>query len=95
MVVQPARRALDIGLVHRPQEGLREHAQRVVGVAAGRLVRVLPETIGWSGVVAVVYPDRERLDPKVRAFVDFVAKRAADLIPPTVQRGLGATAESA
>ena len=65
------------------------------GVAAGRLVRVLPETIGWSGVVAVVYPDRERLDPKVRAFVDFVAKRAADLIPPTVQRGLGATAESA
>jgi DNA-binding transcriptional LysR family regulator len=37
----------------------------------GRLVHVLPE-LGSRAQVAVVYPERELLDPKVRAFVDHV-----------------------
>ncbi len=35
-----------------------------------RLVPVLPDTLGLRGRVSIVYPEREHLDPKVRAFVD-------------------------
>jgi len=38
----------------------------------GRLIPVLRELIGTQGTVTVVYPEREYLDPKVRAFVDHV-----------------------
>ena len=50
-------------------------------LAAGRLVVVLPDHIGISSVMALVYPSREHLDPKVRAFVDLAgeALRGADL----------------
>ncbi len=44
-------------------------------LASGELVRVLPEIIGRRDDARLVYPDREFLDPKVRAFVDFVADR--------------------
>lgn len=37
----------------------------------GALVRVLPEALGASTVVALVYPDKRLLRPAVRAFVDF------------------------
>jgi DNA-binding transcriptional LysR family regulator len=40
-------------------------------VTDGRLVRILPE-LGTRAQVAIVYPERELLDPKVRAFVDHV-----------------------
>mgnify|MGYP002631710664 CR=1 FL=1 len=40
----------------------------------GRLVRVLPDHIGTQGSIMVVYPEREFLDPKVRAFVDCVVE---------------------
>ena len=39
-------------------------------VEAGHLVLVLPDVIGISSGVALVYPERDFLDPKVRAFVD-------------------------
>ena len=41
----------------------------------GELVRVLPEVIGRPDRVRLVYPDRELLDPKVRAFIDFIASQ--------------------
>ena len=46
-------------------------------LADGRLVRVLPDQLGVMAQVALVYPNRRLLKPAVRAFVDFVAPRAA------------------
>ncbi|MEO0603255.1 MAG: LysR substrate-binding domain-containing protein, partial [Myxococcota bacterium] len=34
------------------------------------LVAVLPDVVGMQGRLSVVYPERQHLDPKVRAFVD-------------------------
>ncbi len=42
-------------------------------LASGDLVWVLPEIVGRRDHARLVYPDREFLDPKVRAFVDFIA----------------------
>jgi len=44
-------------------------------LATGELVRVLPDIVGRRDYARLVYPDREFLDPKVRAFVDFIASR--------------------
>jgi DNA-binding transcriptional LysR family regulator len=68
--------------------GLRlEAAKRDLGIAIvvdrvarqliqdGELVQVLPEIIGRRDVARLVYPDREFLDPKVRAFIDFIVAR--------------------
>jgi DNA-binding transcriptional LysR family regulator len=69
-------------------DGLRlEAAKRDLGIAividtiardwlaSGELVWVLPDIVGRRDTVRLVYPDREFLDPKVRAFVDFIASR--------------------
>jgi DNA-binding transcriptional LysR family regulator len=69
-------------------EGLRlQAAKRDLGIAividrmaaaeleSGELVRVLPELIGRRDDARLVYPDREFLDPKVRAFVDFIVSQ--------------------
>ena len=42
---------------------------------SGELVQVLPDIIGRRDQARIVYPDREFLDPKVRAFVDFLTSR--------------------
>jgi len=64
-----------------------EAARRGLGIAlvvdrvaqpyldAGELVWVLPELVGRRDHARLVYPDREFLDPKVRAFVDFIVSR--------------------
>jgi DNA-binding transcriptional LysR family regulator len=44
-------------------------------LASGALVPVLPDIVGRDERACLVYPDREFLDPKVRAFVDFIASR--------------------
>lgn len=41
----------------------------------GDLVHVLPGVIGRRDQVRLVYPDRAFLDPKVRAFIDFISER--------------------
>ncbi|MCO4763299.1 MAG: LysR family transcriptional regulator [Myxococcales bacterium] len=69
-------------------DGLRvEAAMRHLGIAmvikrvvdahltAGRLVWVLPEAVGRRDLVRLVYPERRFLDPKVRAFVNFITSR--------------------
>ncbi len=48
-------------------------------LADGELVRVLPEVVGRRERLALVYPDRTYLDPKVRAFVDFIAARIEEV----------------
>jgi len=80
-------------------EGLRlEAAKRHLGIAividrrardqlaSGELVTVLPDIVGRRDRACLVYPDREFLDPKVRAFIDFIVSRVAkrhDKIPET------------
>lgn len=44
-------------------------------IEAGQIAWVLPEIVGRRDHARLVYPDREFLDPKVRAFVDFIASR--------------------
>ncbi len=44
-------------------------------LAKGDLVTVLPEQVGREESVRLVYPDREFVDPKVRAFIDFFMAR--------------------
>lgn len=44
-------------------------------IAAGRLVRLLPDYDDQFGGVYAVYPPARHLSPKVRAFVDFLAER--------------------
>ncbi len=65
--VQAARRHLGIALV------IDRFAEAAID--AGEIVPVLPERVGREERVALVYPDRTFLDPKVRAFVDFLAAR--------------------
>lgn len=47
-------------------------------VAAGRLQRVLPDWIGESTPLSLVYTER-RLSPALRAVIDFLLERRADL----------------
>lgn len=43
----------------------------------GSLKHVLPTRVGTREKVSLVYPDREFLDPKVRAFVDLIVSKTA------------------
>jgi DNA-binding transcriptional LysR family regulator len=46
-------------------------------LAAGRLVRVLPDHPVPSGPVAVLYPRNRQLSPRVRLFIDWIVQRFA------------------
>lgn len=76
------------GTLMTNQPGLRLHAaKRGLGIAivvdrmaramldAGELVHVLPEHIGRRDHARLVYRDRELVEPKVRAFIDFIVSR--------------------
>jgi DNA-binding transcriptional LysR family regulator len=67
LAIEGARRGLGIALVVD-----REVNELIVG---GELVWVLQEIIGRRDDARLVYPDREFLDPKVRAFIDFIVSR--------------------
>lgn len=67
--LQAARRGLGIAMV------IQQVAAELL--ASDVLVSVLPDLVGRQDHARLVYPDREFLDPKVRAFVDFVASRVA------------------
>ena len=65
--LEAARRGLGIALViDRVAKDL---------IDSGELVWVLPGIVGRRDQARLVYPDREFLDPKVRAFVDFIVSR--------------------
>ncbi len=49
---------------------------------AGRLVAVLPEQLGATSKLALVYPDRRLLKPAVRAFVDHVLEHGKNIAAP-------------
>lgn len=44
-------------------------------IASGALCRVLTEHISDAGQFSVVWPSSRQLSPKLRAFVDFAARR--------------------
>jgi DNA-binding transcriptional LysR family regulator len=46
-------------------------------LAAGRLVRLLPDYVQRDASIVALYPDRRNLSPNVRAFIDFFAARFA------------------
>ncbi len=50
----------------------------------GELVAVLPHELGTRATVSVVYREREFLDPKVRAFVDYLVVVFQELQSPGV-----------
>lgn len=62
-----ARRDLGIALVMEPLAA--------TAIEAGELEVVLPGVVGRSDRLALVFADRQFVDPKVRAFVDFMVPR--------------------
>lgn len=67
LALEAARRGLGIALVvDRAAAELLERRE---------VVWVLPEVVGRRDHARLVYPDREFLDPKVRAFIDFIVSR--------------------
>jgi DNA-binding transcriptional LysR family regulator len=56
------------GVVNLARFLLAEH------LAAGALVEVLPETPPVAAELAIVYPHKRLMDPKVRVFIDFMAQ---------------------
>jgi DNA-binding transcriptional LysR family regulator len=53
-------------------------------LAAGRLVRLLPDHVQQNGAILAVYPDRRNLSPKVRVFIDFLVEQFTP-VPPWEQ----------
>jgi DNA-binding transcriptional LysR family regulator len=69
--------ALDgLGIALLPELVIRRH------LASGALVHVLPGAVGAESQVALVYPERELMQPHLRAFIDaVVAWGEAELAP--------------
>lgn len=66
LVIHAVVRGRGIGLI--PEEALKVLDDEV----RSTLEPVLYDTVGMAGRLSVVYPEREHLDPKVRAFIDHV-----------------------
>ncbi|MCO4772218.1 MAG: LysR family transcriptional regulator [Deltaproteobacteria bacterium] len=78
--LEAAKRHLGIAMV------VDRNAQALV--ATGELLHVLPGILGREDRARLVYPDRGFLDPKVRAFIDFIVARL------TARRAGGAQGQS-
>ncbi len=65
----------------RPHLGIAFVVRRLVSadLVNGTLVAVLPEVLGSRERLCLTYPDKTFLDPKVCAYVDFVAARIKHL----------------
>ncbi|MEK0082398.1 LysR family transcriptional regulator [Benzoatithermus flavus] len=72
------------GIVMKPVFEIAEHLR------SGRLLRILPDAPPEPATLAVVYPHRRLLPPKVKVFADFmveevggiIARQSAGLLPP-------------
>jgi DNA-binding transcriptional LysR family regulator len=84
LVLRRAAASRGAGIALLPYTSIRE------AVREGALVHVLPDVVGASASLAVVYAGRALLQPKVRAFVDHLIAWAATLPPdPCTQRKRG------
>jgi DNA-binding transcriptional LysR family regulator len=52
-------------------------------LAAGRVVRVLPDYLAMNGAIYLVYPPTKPLPPKVAAFTTFLREHAPRLLGPS------------
>ncbi len=81
--VTAAAAALGMGISYEPDFIVR------MALAAGTLVRVLPDYCGPALPIQAVYPSRRHLSAKVRTFVDFLVRRfgaAPPVSPATAGR---------
>jgi DNA-binding transcriptional LysR family regulator len=60
-------------LLHRTKDGILVAED----IAAGRLVRLLPDFSQPHADIAVIYAQKRNLAPKIRVFVDFLASLLA------------------
>lgn len=81
------------GIINRERFQVAEH------LAAGRLVEVLAETPPMPADLAIVYPHKRLMDPKLRVFIEFMATHLREAIeaigrrfptPPPVVRSMSA-----
>ena len=61
------------GIVNKPRFDVRDH------LAAGRLVEILPDTPPMPTIFGCLYPHKKLQDPKIRLFVEHVAKHSKPL----------------
>ena len=59
---------LGLGIALLPEPSVRDD------LAEGRCACVLPNAVGATATIAVVYADRELVPPAVRAFIDAVVR---------------------
>ena len=71
-----------LGLVQAPERGTRKH------VAAGRLVEVLPEFTAPAMPVALLYPHRRQIAPRVQAMLQWLEQ----VLAPELAAGQGQAA---
>lgn len=58
------------GIVNKPRFDVREH------LATGRLVEVLPDTPPRPTIFGCLYPHRKLQDPKIRLFIEHIARHS-------------------
>ncbi|HBM58231.1 MAG TPA: LysR family transcriptional regulator, partial [Citreicella sp.] len=61
------------GIVNKPRFDVQDH------LATGRLVEVLPETPPLPTIFGCLYPHKKLQDPKIRLFVEHVARQSKPL----------------
>ncbi|MEP3332410.1 LysR family transcriptional regulator [Sedimentitalea sp.] len=65
------------GIVNKPRFDVREH------LAQGRLLEVLPETPPLPTIFGCLYPHKKLQDPKVRLFVEHIARHSKESLTQT------------
>jgi DNA-binding transcriptional LysR family regulator len=59
-------------------------------IRAGRLIQVLPEWHSGEWPIVALYPNRQHLPAKVRAFIDFAVKHFAEELKPAPETRIAA-----
>lgn len=62
------------GIVNKPRFDVQDH------LASGRLIEVLPNTPPPPTIFGCLYPHKKLLDPKIRLFVDHIARNSKALL---------------
>ncbi|MGR3638952.1 LysR family transcriptional regulator [Alterinioella nitratireducens] len=66
------------GIINKPRFDVADHLRD------GSLVEVLPDTPPAPSMFGCLYPHKKLLDPKIRAFVDFIVERGAPRLDPEI-----------
>ncbi len=66
------------GIINKPRFDVADHLRD------GSLVEILPDTPPAPSMFGCLYPHKKLLDPKIRAFVDFIVERGAPRLDPEI-----------